>query len=185
MHDSSIAVRAYRGPKILNVHIRKRVSCSRTRINVACLTPVQIIISYQHNRLHDRQIENHWIIDRFITDCGETIYQEKRSLSVNEITNQHLKIVTWSIKCQSVKSYMFVYAHEICESRFIRLCLVDIYCILRILSASKLPQELGLVCHCSSNMKCIRWLCLPFNTPFSFFFFMRFFIFSHDIWIAA
>lgn len=94
MHDLSIAVRAYRGPKILNVHIRKRVSCSRMRINVACLTPVQIIISYQHNRLHDRQIENHWIIDRFITDCGETIYQEKRSLSVNEITNQHLKIVT-------------------------------------------------------------------------------------------
>lgn len=36
------------------------------------------------------------------------------------------------------------------------------------LSASELPQELGLVCHCSSNTKCIRWLCLPFYTPFVF-----------------
>lgn len=117
MHDSRIAVRAYRGSKVLNVY--KRVSCSRTQINVAHLTPVQMIISYQHNCLHDRQIENHWIIDRLITDCGQTIYQEKRLLNVNEITNQHSKIVTRSIKCQSVKSYMFVYVHEIYEPCFI------------------------------------------------------------------
>lgn len=78
MHDSMIAVRAYRDPKVLNAYIRKCVSCSRTRINVARLTPVQMIISYQHNRLHDRQIENHWIIDGLITNCEETIYQGKK-----------------------------------------------------------------------------------------------------------
>lgn len=146
-----------------------------------------MIISYQHNCLHDRQIENHWIIDRLITDCGQTIYQEKRLLNVNEITNQHSKIVTRSIKCQSVKSYMFVYVHEICEPCFIRLSLVDIYCILRTASCP-LPsfhRSWGLYVIALRSWSVLGdyvfrliFLCL-------FFFFMRFFIFSHGIWIAA
>lgn len=49
-----------------------------------------MIISYQHNRLHDRQIENHWIIDGLIMDCGETIYQGKKIVKYQR-DHQHLK----------------------------------------------------------------------------------------------